>query len=163
MWKLVKTQTCIIQHEILKNPCSSVNPILCVVNLDEGCRFNKDQKESYSYMTIGGNHSRQAFQEILDEQATLRQNKAYTYRLCSVYTSMEKPPLNRLVLKNNRAAAFCHKMTTWDWISKSRKLLYEMAFISEDVEIPAKKPDGWKSACSAVTSLDVCKPMQSIP
>ena len=106
-----------LKHEILKNPCSSVNPILCVVNLDEGCRFNKDQKESYSYMTISGNHSRQAFQEILDEQATLRQNKAYTYRLCSVYTSMEKPLLNRLAFKNNRAAAFCHKMTTWDWVS----------------------------------------------
>jgi len=111
-----KTHVENLKREILKNPCSIVNPILCVVSAEEG-RFNKDLKETYNYMTIGGNHSRQAFTEIVEEQPSLKDKKEYTHRLCSVYYSMEKQFVNRLAFKSNRATAFCHKMTTWDWVS----------------------------------------------
>ena len=32
-----------------------------------------------------------------------------------------------------------------------------MAGVDKDGETPEHKPEGWRMACSAVTSLDVCK------
>lgn len=112
-----KTVVATLKQEIMENPCSDVTPILCVVDIEEGTTFQSDLKEAYTYITIGGNHSRQAFQELLDEKKALANNRLYSHRLCSVYLPMSIKLTSRLAFKHNRASAFSYKMTSWDWVS----------------------------------------------
>ena len=106
-----------LKIEMIKNPCLATTPILCVADIGENCDFKENMKDIYSYITVGGNHSRQAFQEILEEREDLRHNRSFSYRLCAVYSPMKKELVRRLAFQHNRAAAFHHKMTTWDWVS----------------------------------------------
>lgn len=80
------------------------------------CRRDGSE-EGYYYWTIGGNHSRQALQELLKEKPTLAKNKQYSHRLCAIYKPMETKLIRWLASKHNRAAAYCHEINTWDWMS----------------------------------------------
>ena len=106
-----------LKLEMQENPCTDVQPLLCVVQLKSDEVFDKQHKEGYFYHTIGGNHSRQALQELLRENPHLQQKRLYAHRLCAVYLPMEAKLARRLASKHNRAAAYCHEMTTWDWVS----------------------------------------------
>ncbi len=113
----------VLKEEMLLNPFSDVQPILCMVSLKDGEIFDKTKKEGFLYHTLGGNHSRQALQEILKENPHL-QSKVYTNRLCAVYKPMEVKLARRLGSKHNRAANFCHEMTTFDWVSNIVDMIY---------------------------------------
>jgi hypothetical protein len=102
-----------LKKEMLDNPIGDVQPILCVVNLPEGAEFQASLKEAYTYRSIGGNHSREALQQLLKEHPHLK-NKIYSHRLCSVYSEMEANLIRRLASKHNRATSFSHATTTWD-------------------------------------------------
>jgi len=117
-----------LKKEIIDNDCSNVAPILCIAQLSEDEAFDKDLKEAYSYATVGGNHSRQAFQEILKEHPEFENKKQYTHRLCSVYIPMDNKLARRLASKHNRATAFCHKMTNWDWVSNLFKCDHDLVY-----------------------------------
>ena len=106
-----------LKLEMMENPCNDVTPILCIVNLTENKAFNKALKDCYQYSTIGGNHSRQAMQELLSEHRELQRNKLYAQRLCAVYETMELSLARRLASKHHRATSFTHNMTRWDWVS----------------------------------------------
>ncbi len=103
-----------LKQEMLQNPTADVQPILCIVCIKEGDDFNEKYKEGYMYQTIGGNHSRVALQEILQEHPELGQKRNYTHRLCSVYSKMAPKLALCLASKHNRASTFCHDMTAWD-------------------------------------------------
>lgn len=107
----------LLKQEMLSNPFGDVQPILCIVQLKENEPFDSKLKEAYFYLTIGGNHSRQALQELLQERPLLQKNRQYTHRLCAVYKPMAHHLARRLASKHNQAAAYCHEMTTWDWVS----------------------------------------------
>ena len=106
-----------LKVEMMENPCNEVAPLLCIVDLPDNEIFNKSLKDSYSYVTIGGNHSRQALQELLKEHVKLQNSKSYTHKLCAVYEPMDLSLAKRLASKHNRASSFTHEMTSWDWVS----------------------------------------------
>ena len=60
-----------LKKEMLDNPTSDVQPMLCVVKLDKGQAFHPNLKERYRYETIGGNHSRIAMQQLLNYRLLL--------------------------------------------------------------------------------------------
>lgn len=103
-----------LKEEMLENPTRDVQPLLCLVRLNDGEDFDDKVKEGYSYDTIGGNNSREAIQQLLSEKPELKKKKMYSYRLCSVYTRMPNELALRLASKHNRASGFTHDMTTWD-------------------------------------------------
>ena len=107
-----------LKAEMLENPTSDVQPILTIVQLKEGDCFDQTLKDGYTYETIGGNHSRQAFQELLKEHPELSTKKVYSQRLCSVYTKMSTSLALRLASKHNRASVFTHDMSTYDKVIK---------------------------------------------
>ncbi len=74
----------VLKEEIMLNPFSDVQPILCMVSLKDGEIFDKTKKEGFLYHTLGENHSRQALQEILKENPHL-QSQVYTNRLCAAH------------------------------------------------------------------------------
>ena len=113
-----------LKQEMLDNPCGDVTPILCIVKMDEDEIFNQTLKDSYQYITVGGNHSREALQQILKENKTLEHNKLYSHRLCAVYRPMSTSLAKRLASKHNRAASFMHEMTSWDWVSTCNAIYY---------------------------------------
>ena len=106
-----------LKKEMMENPISDVQPILCIVNLPEGAVFKPSLKEAYTYESIGGNHSREALQQILKEQPTLKENKVYSHKLCSVYSDMDSALVRWLASKHDRATSFSHSTTTWDRVS----------------------------------------------
>ena len=113
-----------LKQEIMNNPYSDVQPILCIAQLKDGECFDTNLKEAYSYYTIDGNHSRQALQELLKEKPHLTLNRQYTHRLCAIYKPMVSKLARRLASKHNRAAVFNHEMTTWDLVSIYRDYIY---------------------------------------
>ena len=120
---------------MLKNPCKDVTPILCIVKLQPGEVFKPNLLDSYKYISIGGNHSRQALQELIRDNKDLEKNKLYTYRWCSVYQPMEVTLARRLASKHNRAGSFKQDMTNWDWviINCVVKMLYKQ--LSQRVKV----------------------------
>ena len=63
-----------LKQEMMNNPYSDVQPILCIAQLKDGECFDTNLKEAYLYYTIGGNHSRQDLQELLKEKPHLTLN-----------------------------------------------------------------------------------------
>lgn len=106
-----------LKAEMLENPTSDVQPILTIVKLDDGQSFDPNLKDGYKYETVGGNHSRQALQELLREHPELHKQKVFSQRLCSVYSQMPSSLTLRIASKHNRASVFTHDMTTGDKVS----------------------------------------------
>ena len=106
-----------LKKEMMENPINDVQPILCVVNLPENTEFQPSLKEGYTYQSIGGNHSRQALQELLKENPHFKHQKVYTHRLSSVYSNMSPDLIRRLASKHNRATSFSHATTCWDRVN----------------------------------------------
>lgn len=85
-----------LMNEMIENPTGDVQPILCIVDLNEGNEFDPERKEGYKYTTIGGNNSREALKQLLVEKPYLKDNKLYSHRLCSVYKPMDSNFILRL-------------------------------------------------------------------
>ena len=109
-----------LKREMLDNPTGDVQPILCIIELNNGQEFDPTFKDGYQYITIGGNNSRIALQKIILEKPYLKDNKLYSHRLCSVYKAMDAKFTLRLASKHNKATAFSHNMTTWDKVCISK-------------------------------------------
>lgn len=102
-----------LKEEMLLNPTSDVAPMIGVVYTDQ---FNRNQPEAYKYETIGGNHSRTALLELLEEDPTLATNSCYTRRTVSIYQNLSHRQAKYLAQKHNRATSFTHSMTTQDYV-----------------------------------------------
>ena len=113
----------VLKKEMVANPIGDVQPLLCIVRLKEGEKFDGALKEGYKYYTIGGNNSREALQQLLQEHPELKTQKTYTHRLCSVYNFMSTDLTLRLASKHNRAATFIHEMTTWDKVNGDTRMM----------------------------------------
>ena len=103
-----------LKKEIQTNPTTDVQPMLCIVRMKGDDKFDPKLKEGYLFETIGGNNSREAYQQLLKEKPELKRKKVFTHRLCSVYTRMERQLALRLASKHNRATAFYLETSTWD-------------------------------------------------
>ena len=121
-----------LKREMLDNPTANVQPMLCIVSLESGQQFNANIKEAFKYHTIGGNNSREALQQLLNEHSELKKEKVFTHRLCSVYSPMDTTLALRLASKHNRATAFIHEMTTWDKVCFMVRFLYERFQLQKD-------------------------------
>ena len=71
-----------------------------------------------AYDTLGGNNSRIALKELLEEHPELHNNVRYTKRPVSVYSSnLSDEQAQLLALKHNRQQSFVHATTTQDKVS----------------------------------------------
>ena len=95
-----------------RNPSRDVTPIVGLVQLPEGESFHQEQKETYLYETLGGNNSRVAMQELLEED-----DLGIRTRLVSVYFGLSDNQALRLASKHNLATSIHHDMTTSDKVS----------------------------------------------
>ena len=101
-----------LKREMLDNPTTDVQPLLCTVKLKSGEKFNCGLKEGYKYESVGGNNSREALQQLLSEN---RSNRAFTHRLCAVYLNdMNDKYILRLAGQHIRATQVSHAVTDWD-------------------------------------------------
>lgn len=56
-----------LKTHMKRNPSRDVTPIVGLVQLPDGEIFQKEKKETYLYETLGGNNSRVAMKELLDD------------------------------------------------------------------------------------------------
>lgn len=103
-----------LKEEMKKNPTLDVAPFVAMVKLREGQKFDKAHPEAFSYETIGGNHSRIALQQLLEEDEALADSPYMRSRLTSVYVGLSDEQAQHLALRHNRATEYTSKMTTQD-------------------------------------------------
>ena len=102
-----------------KNPSRDVTPIVGLVQLPDGEQFQENCKDVYLYETLGGNNSRVAMQELLDEE-----DLRFRTRLVSVYCHLTDNQALRLASKHNLATTVHHEMITSDEVSVMTSFMY---------------------------------------
>ena len=101
---------------MLQNPTCDVAPIVAQVLLKEGQKFDKDHPEAFTYETLGGNHTRIALAELLEENKDLASLPYYRVRLVSVYAWLSTEQAQHLALRHNGATEYTNKLTTQDQV-----------------------------------------------
>ena len=71
-------------------------------------------KLTHAYETIGGNHSRIALAQLLNEKKELALDPKFFNRRISVYTRLSDEQAQHLAHRHNRATEFTSKMNTQD-------------------------------------------------
>ena len=104
----------LLKTEMMSNPTADVAPIIGVLLHESD--FDQSHAEAYKYETIGGNHTRIALQQIINENKELPE--IYTHRLVSVYRGLSDQHATHLAHRHNRATEFTNKMTTQDKVYK---------------------------------------------
>ena len=99
---------------MLANPTADVAPMIGLVCVGEGDAFDAKHPESYMYETLGGNNSRTALLELLNESPALKDDKRFSHRMVSVYRGLTDEEAQLLAVKHNRQQSFVHGMTTQD-------------------------------------------------
>jgi hypothetical protein len=100
-----------LKKEMLENPITLVSPIIGLVKLRSGEKFDSKHPNSYKYETIGGNNSRIALQELLKKYPD---NINYQIRFIAIFVGLTEDLVLRLAARHNRATDFTHSMTTQD-------------------------------------------------
>ena len=113
-----------LKREMLENPTSDVAPMIGLVFLTNGEQFDRQHPEAYIYEVIGGNNSRKALQELIEEHPHLASEKPYCQWPVSVYSSLTDEQAQHLAIKHNRATHFTHAMTTQDKVRTSHPNIY---------------------------------------
>lgn len=113
-----------LKKEMLENPTSDVAPMIGLVFLIDGEQFDQQHPEAYSYEVIGGNNSRKALQELIEEHPHLASEKPYCQWPVSVYSNLTDEQAQHLAIKHNRATHFTHAMTTQDKVRISHPNSY---------------------------------------
>ena len=103
-----------LKEEMKKNPTCDVAPIVAMVKLTDGQKFDEAHPEAFTYETLGGNHSRIALQELLNEDKQLATLPYYRSRLVSVYSGLSDKQATHLALRHNKATEYTSKLTTQD-------------------------------------------------
>ena len=114
-----------LKSHMKRNPSRDVTPIVGLVQLPDGEEFQEDHKETYLYETLGGNNSRVAMQELLDEE-----DLRFRTRLVSVYCHLTDSQALRLASKHNLATSVHHEMTTSDKVSGIYTLYYYITIVA---------------------------------
>ena len=60
-----------LKAEIKDNPTADVQPIICILSLNDGEKFDPSMKEGYVYETVGGNNTCEAY-KLLEESPSLK-------------------------------------------------------------------------------------------
>ena len=107
-----------LKQEMLANPTTDVAPMIGLVRLQPGVEFDNLHPEAYTYETLGGNNSRTALAELLEENEQVKADPRYSRRLVSVYCNLTDEEAQLVAVKHNRQQSFVHQMTTQDkvWI-----------------------------------------------
>lgn len=89
-----------------------ISPIVGVVIVGSEEQFESKHPSSYKYETIGGNNSRIALQELMEDNS----HQFFKTRMAAVYIGLSDDLALRLVPKYNKAIDFTHSMTTQDMV-----------------------------------------------
>ena len=116
-----------LKSHMKSNPSRDVTPIVGLVWLPDGEEFQEDRKNTYLYKTLGGNNSRVAMQELLDED-----DLRFRTRLVSVYCHLTDNQALRLASKHNLATSVHHEMSTSDKVSDIKFITIELRFTATD-------------------------------
>ena len=88
-----------------------------LLELKKGEVFNKDECDTYVYECIGGNHSRLAHQQILEENPDLNTDRHFSHRSVSIYVNLTEEQAQHLAHRHNRTTEFINVMTTQDKVT----------------------------------------------
>ena len=92
-------------------------PIVAQVLLREGQKFDEAHPEAFKYEALGGNHTRIALTQLLEEDKELASLPYYRARLVSIYAWLSTEQAQHLALRHNRATEYTNKLTTQDQVS----------------------------------------------
>lgn len=106
-----------LKESMKSNQSTDSAPIIGLVAIPDGEKFDSTKKDSYKYGTIGGNNSRVAVQALAKETG----NPFYRTRLVSVYQDLTNKQALRLSSQHNMVTSrFNHQITTSDKVLHNR-------------------------------------------
>lgn len=103
-----------LKKEMLANPTNDVAPMIGLLRMRGDEEFDQLHPEAYTYETLGGNNSRVALLELLQEHPELCSDHRYRKRMVSVYWGLTDDQAQLLVVKHNRQQSCVHSTTTQD-------------------------------------------------
>ena len=96
-----------LKSHMKRNLSRDVTLIVGLIQLSNGEEFQEHRKNTYLYETLGGNNSRVAIQELLNED-----DLRFRTRLVSIYCHLTDNQALRLASKHNLATSIHHEMTS---------------------------------------------------
>ena len=108
-----------LRQRITTFPTAHVAPLLANVETDSA--FDKDHLERYEYEMIGGNHSRQVFQELVQEPIH-RLQKSCHHRLAALYHNLTDEKALALGKQHNMTAETQLASKFYDDVNLTRHL-----------------------------------------
>ena len=88
------------------NLTCDVAPIVAQVLPREGQKFDEAHPKAFKYETLGGNHTRIALTQLLEEDKELASLPYYRARLVSVYAWLFTEQAQHLALRHIRATEY---------------------------------------------------------
>ena len=138
-----------LKKEMLENPTSLVSPIIGLVRLRPGEKFDNKHPNSYKYESIGG---RIVLQELTKKYP---ENINYQIRLVAVYVGLTEDLVLRLAARHNRATEFTHTMTTQDKVLHMNELVVTACVIARTACLCCSSHDDCQ--CDSDPSHDACQ------
>lgn len=92
-----------LKERVITYPTAHVAPLLANVQLSSGQTFDPENLEAYQYEMIGGNHSREVFQMLIQDPIYRLQN-SFHCRLAAVYVGLSDEEALSLGKQHNISA-----------------------------------------------------------
>ncbi|KAL5479413.1 hypothetical protein EMCRGX_G022933 [Ephydatia muelleri] len=133
-----------------------------LLELKKGEVFNKDECDTYVYKCIGGNHSRLAHQQILEENPDLNTDRHFSHRSVSIYVNLTEEQAQHLAHRHNRTTEFINVMTTQDKVHLCQMRLFTLNGLTQEEDETPNKSQQWRDSCAeTLMTTDLLK--KSLP
>ena len=101
--------------------CPHVSPLLANIDIQAGEDFDSADLTKYSYEMVGGNHSREVFQSLL-EQPLYQMHKSFNCRLAAVYKNLSDKEALALGRQHNLTSETHLQSKFYDDVKLTRRL-----------------------------------------
>ena len=114
-----------LKERIVTYPTAHVAPLLANVQLSPGQAFDSENLEGYNYEMIGGNHSREAYQLLLEDPVH-RLHESFHFRPTAVYANLSDNEALALGRQHNLSSEVQLPSKFQDDVRLTRRLFTEI-------------------------------------
>ena len=142
-----------LKERIVTYPTAHVAPLLANVQLSPGQAFDSENLEGYNYKMIGGNHSREAYQLLLEDPVH-RLHESFHFRPTAVYANLSDNEALALGRQHNLSSEVQLPSKFQDDVRLTRRLFTEIESPKKNAMLSFKEE--MKAVFVKVFCVDVC-------
>lgn len=141
----------VLKNELLSRPLTQCGKPIVVIakGLKDVDKFDEKDLDSYGLEVIGGNHRREAINEIIKTSTSNETKELFKFVYVQIYTEMEPFEALRLAQIHNNTDKVHHELNTKEKIILCKHML--------TTSFSGQKSLDWRKACSRIVGEDVPK------